>query len=275
MSEPFIPPDLPPARRISREGIDLCYYMFGPENGHPLVICHGLAAAGIQFAEDGRFFGEAGYRVLVPDVRGHGQSGRPQKPTPENFGMNVLAEDIMAMMDAEGMGQADWIGNSMGGVIALEVIRQNPEHIRRLLTFGTTYSLSAPAYLVPFLPFLYRLIGPKPIAFIGGWATSKHKPVRRLIRHVLGQFDREILHPLLINLREYDYRQTAVEFDRPILMLRGSLDRDINATLGPTLETMKAKPDFTLIEMPGAGHCANLDQPDAFRSAARRFLETE
>lgn len=56
------------------DGVTIVYDDLGPRDGVPVVLCHGLAAAGEQMAADAAFFAERGYRVLVPDLRGHGRS---------------------------------------------------------------------------------------------------------------------------------------------------------------------------------------------------------
>ena len=54
-------------------------------------------------------------------------------------------------------------------------------------------------------------------------------------------------------------------------MLRGARDRAVNAALGSTLSAMRGRPNFTLVELPTGGHCANLDATDAWREALLAF----
>jgi pimeloyl-ACP methyl ester carboxylesterase len=59
--------------RIARtDGLDIAYREFGAPDGAAVVLCHGLCASGRQFEADARHFAGLGYRVLVPDLRGHG-----------------------------------------------------------------------------------------------------------------------------------------------------------------------------------------------------------
>ncbi len=57
------------------DGVRIAYDDLGPRAGVPVVLCHGLAAAGVQLAADAGYFAALGLRVLVPDLRGHGRSG--------------------------------------------------------------------------------------------------------------------------------------------------------------------------------------------------------
>ena len=56
----------------SSDGVALVYDDFGPADGAPVVLCHGLAAQALQFADDAAFLAGKGHRVLVPDLRGTG-----------------------------------------------------------------------------------------------------------------------------------------------------------------------------------------------------------
>jgi len=55
-------------------------------------------------------------------------------------------------------------------------------------------------------------------------------------------------------------------------MLRCGRDPLVNAGLTRTIAVMRPKPNFTLVEIPTGGHCANLDATDAFRTALLAFL---
>lgn len=54
-------------------------------------------------------------------------------------------------------------------------------------------------------------------------------------------------------------------------MLKGAKDRQVNAALASVLPHLAGLPDFTLVELPDAGHCANLDTPEDFRRALLDF----
>jgi 3-oxoadipate enol-lactonase len=53
-------------RFTTSDGVGIAYGDSGPVDGVPVVLCHGLAASGLQFAGDAQYFAALGYRVLVP-----------------------------------------------------------------------------------------------------------------------------------------------------------------------------------------------------------------
>jgi pimeloyl-ACP methyl ester carboxylesterase len=55
-------------------------------------------------------------------------------------------------------------------------------------------------------------------------------------------------------------------------MIRGALDKAVNRALGPTLAAMEVQPNFELLDLPDAGHCANLDRPEKMREIILEFL---
>ena len=61
----------------------------------------------------------------------------------------------------------------------------------------------------------------------------------------------------------------------PILLVRGSPDTEINKNPDTTLAVLRENPDFELVELPGAGHLANMDVPDDFNEVLGRFLAGE
>ena len=56
--------------------------------------------------------------MLVPDIRGHGRSGAPAGLRAEDFSIPRLASDMIALLDDAGAAAVDWVGNSLGGIIA-------------------------------------------------------------------------------------------------------------------------------------------------------------
>ncbi len=254
------------------DGVRIVYDDNGPREGVPVVLCHGLAAAGGQLRADAEYFAGLGYRVLVPDLRGHGRSGRPQPLTPESLSIARLADDLVAMLDHAGVGPVHWVGNSLGGILALQMLGKHEARFRTLATFGTAYRLGLPR-LGGLIPLSYRLLGPGLVAKLTALTTTRNKAARVLIETLVRQNDPEVGGMLASNLATYDLIANAERAKLPILMLRGGRDRAVNAGLGPTIAVMRGHENFTLVELSEGGHCANLDATDEWRAALLRFWE--
>ncbi|MEU8177116.1 alpha/beta fold hydrolase [Microbispora hainanensis] len=92
----------PPLRLFpGRDGMELAYREIG--DGRPLVLFHGFAADGLQWLRPGpaAVFARHGYRVILPDLRGHGASARQHEPSA--YPPDVLTDDGLAFIDRLGL----------------------------------------------------------------------------------------------------------------------------------------------------------------------------
>ena len=266
--------DMPQVRSVQRGAYRIAYSVFGSPDAIPLVICHGLAAEGAQFRDDAEWFAARGFFVLVPDLRGHGRSVSPDRREDADFSIASLAGDLVAILDQEGIAETHWVGNSLGGILAYGIIRTAPERLASLVTFGTAQNLNVPRYLPALSELAQRLAGPGLSAWVTAQMTSSVPEARSLIQTILRRIDRDAVMRVTRNLLDYDLRAAARGFGKPMLMLRGDQDRAVNAALGPSLANMAGADSFRLVDIAGAGHCANLDRPQEVRSEILTFLRT-
>jgi lipase len=103
----------------------------------PVVVClHGITAHGLRFrrlAEE-RLAGR--FRVLAPDLRGHGRSDREP---PWTFG--TFVEDVLETIDAAGVSSGAWLGHSFGGRLVLEIAAAAPERVERVALLDTAFNV--------------------------------------------------------------------------------------------------------------------------------------
>lgn len=256
----------------SSDGVRLVYDDLGPADGPPVVLCHGLAAAAAQFADDARYFAGLGHRVLVPDLRGHGRSASPNPVRPEAFSIARMAADMTEMLDHAGVGKVHWAGNSLGGIVALQMLRE--ERFRTLATFGTVYAISLPQIGGHHLLTASRaVLGQNLLASLTARSTSRDPAARALIEAILRDARHDVTAMLAAVLTRYDLIAEAQAATIPILLLRGGRDMAVNTGLGSTLKAMAGRPNFALVELPDGGHCANLDARGTFRAAILGFWQ--
>jgi 3-oxoadipate enol-lactonase len=175
-------------------GVPLVYREYRPSGATraDVVLVHGLASSGVQFeAEALRFAGE-GYRVLVPDLRGHGASGVPVGAIlTQDFAPAVMAADMIAVLDHADARHVHWVGNSLGGILALHLLgTAHGERISTLALFGTCFSMNLPAQVSQVLRSSFL-----PGAGITGWitalATTSNPAGRQAIATAIAQFNVE------------------------------------------------------------------------------------
>jgi pimeloyl-ACP methyl ester carboxylesterase len=106
--------------------------------GHPVVLLHGAFAGAASWSAQTPELARAGYRVHVPERRGHAHT--PDVAGPFTYG--VMADDTVAYLDGVVGGPAHLVGWSDGAVVALLVARRRPDLVDRLVLIGQYYNAS-------------------------------------------------------------------------------------------------------------------------------------
>jgi pimeloyl-ACP methyl ester carboxylesterase len=128
------------------------YAQAGPAEGPPVLLLHGWPYDIHSFAEVAPELAAAGYRVIVPFVRGYGTTRFRSDDTPRNGQQAVLAVDVIALMDALGIDRAilagfDWGARSAGVIAALW-----PDRCRALVSVSGYLIGSQAANVAPLPP---------------------------------------------------------------------------------------------------------------------------
>jgi pimeloyl-ACP methyl ester carboxylesterase len=119
--------------RVWVNGIEIAYEDQG-EGEQPLVLVHGFTGFRHDFASQLEGLAQHG-RVLAPDLRGHGESGRSDDPSSYSF--EQLTGDLLGLLDALGIERCNLLGHSMGGMLALRASLRAPERIASLVLMDT------------------------------------------------------------------------------------------------------------------------------------------
>ena len=117
------------------DGTAIAYETVG--EGSPVVLVHGFGASrAITWANTNWYqtLLKAGHRLIAVDCRGHGQSGKPHDPS--SYEEGVMAADILSVMHAVGIDEADFMGYSMGGYLAIRLLFDAPARLRRVVLAG-------------------------------------------------------------------------------------------------------------------------------------------
>ncbi len=133
---------------VMANGAEIYYRDIGPR-GEPLLLLHGFPETGDAFAQVVAPLGKR-YRLIVPDLRGAGGSGR----TPSGYDKKTLASDVKALMDHLKIDRAHVVGHDIGARIAYAFAMQYPERLLSLtvaeafiegLAGTAEFKLAAPA----------------------------------------------------------------------------------------------------------------------------------
>ena len=104
----------------ARDGTELAYLDLG--RGRPLLLLHGFLASGRQWLDHGPVptLVALGRRVILPDLRGHGESARPHDP--DAYPPDILSDDGLALIDHLRLEDFDLGGYSLGAKVAVQLM---------------------------------------------------------------------------------------------------------------------------------------------------------
>ncbi|MBS0527749.1 MAG: alpha/beta hydrolase [Proteobacteria bacterium] len=129
-------PSLPTPRssgKVEVNGAAIWYAVFGPSDrgGPPVVLLHGGLANSNYWGNQVPALAER-HQVIVIDSRGHGRSTRSAAP----YGYELMASDVLGVMDKLGVRQAAVVGWSDGAIIGLSLAMHHPDRVARLFAFA-------------------------------------------------------------------------------------------------------------------------------------------
>ncbi|MBT9556819.1 MAG: alpha/beta fold hydrolase, partial [Myxococcales bacterium] len=192
----------------------------------------------------------------------------------ETVSMARFADDVAAAIAASGYGRAHLVGLSMGGVVALEVRRRHPQRVRSL-TLANSWGFLAdgPGRLA----WAESMLADRTVAefsqlTLPGLFASTTAP--ETVAHgvaVEGAKAKDVYLACWRSMLLHDQRDVLAALDIPLLLIAGEHD-GITPTTPCLTDVAAAVPTARLVELRGASHFSNLDQPEAFSSALRAFL---
>ena len=250
------PPALPAADIegwITHDGARIWFAAYGA--GPPVILLHGGDASSDIWGGQVPALIAAGRRVILIDTRGHGRStlgGRPLR-------YELMATDVVAVMDALGVKQAAVVGWSDGGIIGLVLAMKKPERLTRLFAFAANMDRGGLNPIGPFAPILgkvHRLLKEE-------YATDSETPDRyaELARRVLQM---QLTQP------DYTPADLAAIHGPDIEIADG--DHEEFLLHRHTRYLARTIPGAKLLILPGVGHFAPLQAPDEFNRAVLDFL---
>ena len=206
------------------------------------------------------------FRLLAPDLPGHGaQAGT-------KFGFVRAVEDVIGVLDREGIERSLLVGVSLGGCLAMDIAAQHPDRVAGLVLSGCTFDpcgllcrlvLTAEGYVFP---------------------RGARRFTRSLERYLNARYPGPVAEEILASgtywgaaadavlaMRGVDFRAKLASYPGPTLILNGAQDW-VHRTAERAFA--RAARNASVRTIPGAGHIAALDAPAAFAAAIREFAKT-
>ena len=258
---------------IEREGVRIAYRTDGStDRSRPwLVFSHSLACDHTMWDPQVDAFGD--FRILRFDTRGHGASGAPAGDYP----LEMLAEDLKALLDALEIRRCHFVGLSMGGLIGQQALLRFPARLASVTLADTTsrYPPEARSVWDERLA-LVRSRGMDAIvpSTLERWFTANFRAREPATVARIGQLIRstpvEGFAGCAYAIARVDLSARLADVDRPTLVMVG--DSDVGTPREMAEEIVRAIPGSQLRVIPQAAHLSNVEQPAEFNRLLRQFL---
>ena len=256
-------------------------------DGPPVVLMHGLGATKVSMLPTLVALAQHDYRAIAVDLPGFGDSA---KPILGRYDAPFFAASMTALLDALDLERADFIGNSMGGRVALEVGLTRPERVGRLVMLSSSLAWLRDRPFAPYLRWVLPQLGliqpaPRPIVeaivrnLIPGsdehWVATG---IDEFLRSYLTPRGRAAFYAAARNIYlEEPYgpdgfwtRLPALEPDS--LFVWGKRDQVVPIRFADHVR--KALPDAKHLEL-DCGHVPQLERPKQTHEAVIAFLGAE
>ncbi|HWT97407.1 MAG TPA: alpha/beta hydrolase [Terriglobales bacterium] len=250
-------PQAETAGHVEHDGARIWYASYGPaqaKTDKTVILLHGGLGHSGNWGYQVPALTEAGYRVVVIDSRGHGRSTRDERP----YTYELMASDVIAVMDQLGIDQAAFVGWSDGACIALVLAAQHPARSAGVFFFACNMDPSGTKPFDESNPLIGRCFG-------------RHSKDYAALSATPDQFQDFVNAVSEMMKTEPNY--TAADLARikvPVTVALGEHDEFIKPEHADYLAA--AIPGARRLTMRGVSHFAPLQRPALFNATILDFL---
>jgi pimeloyl-ACP methyl ester carboxylesterase len=231
---------------VEHDGARIWYATFGA--GRPVVLLHGGLGHSGNWGYQVPALVAAGYRAVLIDSRGHGRSTRDGRP----YKYELMAADVLAVMDDLRLPRAAFVGWSDGACIALVLAMQAPERVERVFFFGCNMDPSGTKPF-EFTPTVKRCL-------------ARHAKDYARLSATPDEFDAfaDAVGEMMKTEPNYSAEQLA-GIGVPVAIVRSEHDEFIKPEHAEYLA--RTIPSAELVTLRGVSHFAPLQRPGQFNEA--------
>jgi 3-oxoadipate enol-lactonase len=257
--------------KINANGIDINYTIEG--EGPWLTLSHSLACNLHMWDEEAKRLSQR-YKVLRYDTRGHGESSAPAGA----YTLELLADDLHALLRALGVQSTHFVGLSMGGMIGQTFALNYPGMFNSLALCDTTsrYPAEAAGLWVERIQTVEtKGMEPMVAPTLARWFTEPFRKARPEVVEKVAAMIRTTPALGYIGcshaIPKINLTARLKEIRCPSLVIVGKDDPGTPVAMAE--EIHQALPGSKLVVIASAAHLSNLEQPDAFNRALGGFLD--
>ncbi|MFF5992782.1 alpha/beta fold hydrolase [Prauserella flavalba] len=249
------------------DGCRLAYRDLDADHSGAVVLLHSLGADGTMWEPCAERLTDC-FRVIIPDSRGHGASGRAPRTSVDQW-----AEDIATVLHHAGVQDALLAGVSMGGIQALAYAAAYPGTLCGLVVADSFASLPVEIAAAKIASFTDQAHTTSMAEVAATYvADTFREPVPSAgdaVRHAMAGLDAEDFVAAVEACFGAQLDDRLSDVKEPVRVLWGERDGKTPRALSESI--VRQLPEATLRVIPGAGHLSNVDNPDVFATELREF----
>ncbi|WP_026942025.1 alpha/beta fold hydrolase [Hellea balneolensis] len=268
----------PPEGRYVQAGpIRMHYLEYGDENAPVVVFLHGSGpgnSAWANFHLNKDTFANAGYRVLMPDMIGFGYTDKPLNQG--DYTLQLFCDTLMAGLEEMGVQKCSFVGNSLGGGVAIQIALDNPDFVEKLILMGPGCLEEQGAYWT--MPGIAKMME----ANKAGMSKEIQGDLMRLFTYDPKHVTQELIDmrwavaqdqpkEVLTTMKTPELGSRMSELTCPILTFWGAND-EFMPPQGKE-KCLKANEQSRLIEVNACGHWVMIEHARMFNAASIDFLK--
>jgi 3-oxoadipate enol-lactonase len=246
------------------DGCRLYFELHGDERAPPLILLEGMGGDIPGWRRNVPSLA-ARLRVVAYDLRGNGRSDKPDRP----MSMSTFVEDTVGLMDHVELAETHLYGQSLGGMVGIELALTRPDRVRSLVLAATHAGSARASPLGP------RARVPKDKPYLALYAPefARTHPEHVAEDILVGSQNPQPSHA---GRRQWSAMRAWDRWDRlsqiacPTLVLHGTEDRVIGVENARRLA--RAIPGARLVLLEGAGHLYHSERPEAADAAVLAFV---
>lgn len=243
----------------------------------PVVLLHALPLGSVMWSAQAQALRARGHSVLTPDQRGFGAVPLGTEPP----SLDIVADDLAALLDAHGIRELALAGCSMGGYTAMAFLRRHPGRVRALALFATRAAADTPETAAERRKFadlmldetLRDQVVTRTTPMLLGAGTRARRP--GLVEEVLAMAMTAAPEAVAWAQRAIAARPDSTSVlhatDVPAVVVTGAEDKLVTAK--EAASTCDALPRGRLVTVPGAGHLQPLEEPDRVTGILTALLD--
>jgi pimeloyl-ACP methyl ester carboxylesterase len=236
---------------VENDGARIWYAAYG--SGSPVILLHGGLGNSGNWGYQVPAIVENGYRAVLIDSRGHGRSTRDDRP----YSYQLMASDVLAVMDTLGIERAALVGWSDGACTALILADKAPERAAGVFFFACNMDPGGTKEF-EFTPTVQRCF-------------SRHVKDYQQLSPTPGKFDEFSEAVGLMQRTQPNYSaDDLAQIHVPVTIVHSEQDEFIRSEHAEYLA--RNIPNAEFVYLPGVSHFAPLQRPEMFNSAILAFL---